>query len=411
MARASVSKCARVSAKVPPRADPLELSFRTHETIREIGEVARRSLAGEDCLPFLRYEWLAALEDTGCIEPSRGWLAMHVAAYVGEDLVGVAPCYVKGNSEGEFVFDHAWARYAEGSLRREYYPKLIVAVPFTPATGPRILIKPGADAARITQGFAQALPQIAERISASGVHVLFPDRAQAEAFEAAGYLPRHGVQFHWQNAGYQKFEDFLARFSSKRRNQIKREMREMRDQNIDIDVLTGDRLKPERVDFIFDFYRSTVETFYYGRQYLNRAFFEQVCSTMPEHLHVVVASDGGSKKPIAGAFNLLGKRALYGRYWGALEERPFLHFNVCFYRGIEECVARGLELFEPGAGGEHKLARGFEPSLTFSAHSFQDRRMSAAIGEFLGRERQAVEQHIQESRGESGLRALPGSGA
>jgi uncharacterized protein len=396
---------------VPPRADPLELSFRTHETIRDIGEVAWRALAGEDCLPFLRYEWLAALEDTGCIEPSRGWLAMHVAAYVGEDLVGVAPCYVKGNSEGEFVFDHAWARYAEGSLRREYYPKLIVAVPFTPATGPRLLIKPGADAARITQGFAQALPQIAERVSASGVHVLFPDRAQADAFEAAGYLPRHGVQFHWQNAGYQKFEDFLARFSSKRRNQIKREMREMRDQNIDIDVLTGDRLKPERVDFIFDFYRSTVEKFYYGRQYLNRAFFEQVCSTMPEHLHVVVASDGGSKKPIAGAFNLLGKRALYGLYWGALEERPFLHFNVCFYRGIEECVARGLELFEPGAGGEHKLARGFEPSLTFSAHSFQDRRMSAAIGEFLGRERQAVEQHIQESRGESGLRALPGSGA
>jgi len=391
---------------VPAQAASTELEFRTHERIREIGASAWQALAGDECLPFLRYEWLSALEDTGCIEPSRGWLSMHVAAYQNGELVGVAPTYVKGNSEGEFVFDHAWARYAEGSLRREYYPKLVVAVPFTPATGPRLLIKAGADEARITRGFAEALRQIAERISASGVHVLFPERAQLQTFEGAGYLPRYGVQFHWQNAGYHKLDDFLARFSSKRRNQIRREMREMRDRNIELDVLTGERLTAERVDFIFDFYRSTVEKFFYGRQYLNRAFFEQVCSTMPEHLHVVLASDGGSKKPIAGAFNLLGKRALYGRYWGALEERPFLHFNVCFYRGIEECITRGLELFEPGAGGEHKLARGFEPSLTYSAHAFGDRRLTAAIADFLGRERKAVEQHLLESRGESGLRPL-----
>jgi len=364
------------------------------------------SLAGEDCLPFLRYEWLAALEDTGCIEPDRGWLALHLAAYDGDELVGVAPTYVKGNSEGEFVFDHAWARYAEGSLRSEYYPKLIVAVPFTPATGPRLLIKPGADRARITSGFAEALKQVAERISASGVHVLFPECAQAEQLTSSGYVERHGVQYHWRNAGYERLDDFLARFNSKRRNQIRREMREMKDQGVEIDVLTAERLRPERADFIFEFYRSTVEKFYYGRQYLNRAFFEQVCSTMPEHLHLVMASDASSKKPIAGAFNLLGRRALYGRYWGTLEERPFLHFNVCFYRGIEECIARGLELFEPGAGGEHKLARGFEPSLTYSAHAFRDRRMTAAISEFLGRERAAIAQHIADSRGESGLREL-----
>lgn len=385
-------------------ASVTELEFRTHERVAEIGEPAWRKLAGEDCPPFLRYEWLSALEDTGCIEPSRGWLAMHIAAYLAGELVAVAPCYVKGNSEGEFVFDHAWARYAQASLRSEYYPKLIVAVPFTPATGPRILISAGADAERITRGFAEALKQITERVSASGVHVLFPERAQAEAFEKAGYLQRHGLQFHWRNAGYQKLDDFLGRFTSKRRNQIRREMREMRDRAIDIEVLTGDRLRPERVDFIFDFYRATVEKFFYGRQYLNRAFFEQVCHTMPEHLHVVVASDAGSKKPIAGAFNLLGKHALYGRYWGTLEERPFLHFNVCFYRGIEECIARGLDLFEPGAGGEHKLARGFEPSLTYSAHAFQDRRLTAAIGEYLEREREAIARHLEEARGDSGLR-------
>ena len=389
-----------------PREPLAELEFRTHERIRDIGEQAWSALAGPDCLPFLRYEWLSALEDTGCIDASRGWLAMHIAAYSAGELVAVAPAYIKGNSEGEFVFDHSFARYAQGNLRLDYYPKLIVAVPFTPATGPRILLKAGCDAPRVLAGYAAALPQICERLGVSGAHVLFPERAQTEAFTAHGYLPRHGVQYHWRNEQYRTFDDFLARFTSKRRNQIRREMREMRDRNIELDVLTGDRLGPERVDFIFDFYRSTVEKFFYGKQYLNRAFFEQVCRTMPEHLHVVMASDGGSRKPIAGAFNLLGKRALYGRYWGALEERPFLHFNVCFYRGIQECIARGLELFEPGAGGEHKLSRGFEPSLTYSAHSFQDRRLKAAVAEFLERERTAIAQHISESRSESGLRPL-----
>ncbi len=389
-----------------PPLPATELEFRTHERIADIGAAAWAELAGPHCAPFLRYEWLSALEDAGCIEPSRGWLAMHLGAYAAGKLVAVAPCYVKGNSEGEFVFDHSFARYAQGNLRIPYYPKLVVAVPFTPATGPRILIREGADAAHISRAFAAALPQIAERIGASGAHVLFPERAQAAELEAAGYLQRHGVQYHWRNAQYATFEDFLARFSSKRRNQIRREMREMRDRNIELEVLTGSSLRPERVDFIFEFYRSTVEKFFYGKQYLNRAFFEQVCSTMPEQLHVVVASDGGSKKPIAGAFNLLGQRSLYGRYWGALEERPFMHFNVCFYRGIQECIERGLELFEPGAGGEHKLARGFEPSLTFSAHSFQDRRLHAAVSEFVGREREALEQHILESRSESGLRAI-----
>jgi hypothetical protein len=383
-----------------------ELEFRTHERISQIGPVAWQELAGPDCVPFLRYEWLSALEDAGCIAPERGWLAMHVAAYEDGRLVAVAPCYVKGNSEGEFVFDHSFARYAQSSLRVDYYPKLVVAVPFTPATGPRILIHPSADAARISRAFARALPQIAERIGASGTHVLFPEATQAEAFTASGYLPRHGIQYHWRNAGYASFENFLARFSSKRRTQIRREMREMKDQKIDLSVLTGRALVPERVDFIFDFYRSTVEKFFYGKQYLNRAFFEQVCSTMPEHLHVVVASDAESKKPLAGAFNLLGKRALYGRYWGALEERPFMHFNVCFYRGIEECIARGLSLFEPGAGGEHKRSRGFEPSLTYSAHAFQDHRLSAAVAEFLERERHAIALHISESQAESGLRDL-----
>jgi len=391
---------------VVSRAPIADLEIRTHERISGIGAAAWRSLAGPNCLPFLRYEWLSALEDTGCIDPSRGWLAMHLAAYREGELVAVAPAYVKGNSEGEFVFDHSFARYAQGNLRIDYYPKLIVAVPFTPATGPRVLIKAGEDPTAILRAFGAALPQVAERIGASSCHVLFPDPAQADAFEAAGYLPRHGLQFHWRNPGYQSFDDFLSRFSSKRRNQIRREMREMRDREIDLSVVTGDRLRPELVDFIFDFYRSTVQKFFYGKQYLNRAFFEQVCQSMPEQLHVVMARGKGEQKPFAGAFNLLGERSLYGRYWGALEERPFVHFNVCFYRGIQECIERGLSLFEPGAGGEHKLSRGFEPSRTFSAHSFLDRRLSNAVAEFLDRERSAVSEHVLQSQSESGLRAF-----
>lgn len=388
------------------RAPIADLEFRTHERIADIGASAWSSLAGQDCQPFLRYEWLSALEDTGCIEPSRGWLAMHVAAYQEGEIVAVAPAYVKGNSEGEFVFDHSIARYAQGNLGIDYYPKLIVAVPFTPATGPRVLIKPGQDTGAILQGFAAALPRIAERIGASSCHVLFPEPAQAAGFEAEGYLPRHGLQFHWRNPGYRTFDDFLARFNSKRRNQIRREMREMRDRQIDLSVLTGERIRPELVDFIFDFYRSTVHKFFYGKQYLNRAFFEQVCEAMPEQLHVVIARDASSHKPFAGAFNLLGKQALYGRYWGALEERPFVHFNVCFYRGIQECIERRLSLFEPGAGGEHKLARGFEPARTFSAHSFRDRRLTSAVADFLERERAAISEHLLESQTESGLRAF-----
>ena len=391
---------------MPSREPIAELEFRTHERISSIGANAWRALAGEDCLPFLRYEWLSALEDTGCIEPSRGWLSLHIAAYREGELVALAPAYVKGNSEGEFVFDHSFARYAQANLRIDYYPKLILAVPFTPATGPRVLIKAGQDSAAILRGYAQALPQVAERIGASGCHVLFPEAGQAEAFESAGYLARHGLQYHWRNAGYRTFDDFLDRFSSKRRNQIRREMREMRDRQVDLSVFSGEGLRPERVDFIFDFYRSTVEKFFYGKQYLNRAFFEQICQTMPEHLHLVMATDAGSKKPIAGAFNLLGKRALYGRYWGALEERPFLHFNVCFYRGIQECIERGLSLFEPGAGGEHKRSRGFEPSRTFSVHSFQDRHLSSAVTEFLERERGAIADHLLQSQSESGLKRV-----
>ena len=385
--------------------EPGAFELTTHGSIREIGQAAWSSLLGQDSPPFLCFEWLDALERTGCVEPERGWAPMHLTLRQNGKLVAAAPAYVKGNSEGEFVFDHSWARFCEAQLGIDYFPKLVVAVPFTPATGPRLLIAAGAPRPQVTAAFAEGLRQLTAKIGASSAHVLFPFEDESNALAEHGFAERYGLQFHWRNAGYATFDDFLGSFNSKRRNQVRRERREMEDRGIEIFALTGGDLTLDWVDFIYDFYRSTVNKFYWGRQYLNRHFFEEVCSTMPDKLHVVVARERAGGKCLAGAFNLLGSRALYGRYWGALHERPFLHFNVCFYFGIEECVRRGLVLFEPGAGGEHKQARGFEPAVTHSAHHLADPRLDRVVRDFLKRERAAVREHVREAEAERVARA------
>ncbi|MBM4361580.1 MAG: GNAT family N-acetyltransferase, partial [Deltaproteobacteria bacterium] len=211
-----------------------------------------------------------------------------------------------------------------------------------------------------------------------------------------GLHERRGLQYHWQNAGYATFEDFLSRFNAKRRHQIRRERRAPEEQGVDIEVLSGRDIDPPLVDAFYDFYRSTVERHFYGRLYLDRAFFEELVVRAPSSILAVLARDRASRRPIAGAWNLVGGGVLYGRYWGAREERPFLHFNVCFYRGIEECIARGIRRFEPGAGGEHKLARGFEPAVTRSLHHLGHPVLDAAVADFLARERAAVATHLDE---------------
>jgi hypothetical protein len=278
-----------------------------------------------------------------------------------------------------------------------YYPKLIVAVPFTPATGPRLLVRKGVVREPVVTAFSRALAALCKEGELSSAHVLFPRAEEASELVAAGLLPRHGIQYHWENAGYASFDDFLARFASKKRNQIRRERRELADRGIVLEVLSDKTLGPEHADFIYDFYVATVDKFPWGRRYLNRAFFEQVTSSMPEALHVVAASERGKKKRLGGAFNLLGQNRLFGRYWGALADVPFLHFNVCFYKGIEEAIVRGLGGFEPGAGGEHKVARGFEPTVTHSAHYLADPRLRAAVRQHLAGEREAVDEHVSEA--------------
>jgi uncharacterized protein len=371
--------------------------IRTHASVRELGEQAYRALLDETTPPFLRFEWLDALERTGCVVPKRGWLPMHLGIYRDGELVAAAPAYVKGNSEGEFVFDHSWARFAEAELGVAYYPKLVVAVPFTPATGPRLLVRPGTAKEPLVAVLCQALGGVCREARLSSVHVLFPSPEEAALHSEHGMLARHGVQFHWHNPGYASFDDFLSRFPSKKRNQIRRERRELADRDIVLDVLSDKTLGAEHADFIYDFYVVTVDKFPWGRRYLNRAFFEEVCSSMPESLHVVAASERGSRRRLGGAFNLLGQQRLFGRYWGALAEVPFLHFNVCFYKGIEEAIERKLGGFEPGAGGEHKVARGFEPTVTHSSHYLVDRRLREAIARHLVLERTAVDEHVSEA--------------
>jgi predicted N-acyltransferase len=366
----------------------------THGSIRDIGERAWSNLAGPGAPPFLSFTWLDALERHDRVTPERGWAPLHLTLSLGGELVAAAPAYVKGNSEGEFVFDHAWAHFAEDRLQIPYYPKLIVAVPFTPATGSRLLVRADADRAAVTRAFVTGLRSLCDQLGLSGAHVLFPPTAEAEQLVGAGMIHRVGVQFHWHNDGYRSFDDYLDGFNAKRRAQIRRERREFARSGTDLEVLTGSALTEQVADLCYEFYLSTVDKYLWGRRYLNRGFFREVCARMPEQVLVVVARDRASRVPLAGAFNLLGGRRLYGRYWGALHERRFLHFNVCYYAGVEECISRRLEGFEPGAGGEHKHARGFEPTPTHSAHLVSNSVLESVVRDYTDRERAAIAEHL-----------------
>jgi uncharacterized protein len=371
-------------------------SLSVHSSIREIGEREWDALLGADPEPHLRWTFLESFEATGCVDPEIGWAPALISIRRDGELVAAAPAYIKGNSDGEFVFDHAWAEFAYQRLNVAYYPKLIVASPFTPATGPRLLVAEGVDLGAVTDAFVRGLESYVNGLGLSSAHVLFPRKLELERLEAAGMLGRLGVQYHWQNRGYATFDDFLSCYTSKRRSQVRRERAELAKQNLEIAVYNGAPLPAEVIDYAYEFYCATVAKYYWGRRYLNRQWFEEICGRMPEQVLVVLARDSRTKRAVGGAFNLLGGRRLFGRYWGQREEVRFLHFNVCYYQGIDECIARGLDVFEPGAGGEHKVARGFEPTATFSAHYLANPRMKRAIADYLVRERAALTMRLAE---------------
>jgi predicted N-acyltransferase len=369
------------------------IELRVHERIRDVPRADWDGLVGTAAPPFLSFAFLDALEQAGCVAPDRGWLPFHMTLWEDERLVAAAPAYLKGNSEGEFVFDWGWAEFAQ-RLRVRYYPKLVVAVPFTPATGPRVLVAKEAERERMVFALAEGMKRVLDGQSLSSAHVLFLPDDEADAFCRAGYALRLGVQYQWHNQGYGSFEDFLTTFPTKKRTQIRRERKEMDQRGIRIATLRGNEITSEAIDAMYEFYELTVDKFRWGRRYLNRSFFSDICERMKDNVEIVLARSAAGR-PIAGAFNLAGGGVLYGRYWGAVEEHPFLHFNVCYYHSIEQAIERKLVRFEPGAGGEHKRARGFAPTITRSVHHLVDPRMNGAIRDYVGRERDHIERIVR----------------
>ena len=342
--------------------------------------------------PFVAHAFLEALEESGSVGARHiGWLPQHIA--VDDDngyIAACAPCYVKLHSAGEYVFDHSWAAAYE-QAGGHYYPKLQIAVPFTPVPGPRLLVRPDVDQDFYRQVLGAAAAELAQRIGASSVHATFLSEGDWQALGAQGYLKRTDRQFHWANRGYATFDDFLADLASRKRKTIRKERREALADGIDIEHLTGSDIKERHWDAFFDFYMDTGSR-KWGRPYLNRRFFAQLGEAMPERCLLVMAKRGA--RYVAGALNLIGGDCLYGRYWGSVEHHPCLHFEVCYYQAIDYAIAHGLSRVEAGAQGEHKLARGYLPTTTYSAHYIADPGFRRAVAHYLEQERAEVAETV-----------------
>ena len=362
------------------------MSVRIIEKIADIPEAQWNALAGND--PFLKLAYLTALQETACATPETGWLAQFITLWEGEQLIGGMPLYLKTHSYGEFVFDWAWAEaYQRHGLR--YYPKLICSVPFTPATGPRLLAATAEDRAKLIQ----AALKLSREPGISSLHLLFPFESQAQEMQQQGMMLRRGIQFHWRNPDYADFSAYLTGMRRDKRKKINQERRRVSDAGITFEHIRGENISPEQWDFFVRCYEHT-HIQYNSPQPLNHAFFRRIGTTMPEHILLILAYREG--KPIAGAINFYNHDTLFGRSWGALEYHPGLHFETCYYQAIEFCIANKIALFEGGAQGEHKLARGFLPSTTWSAHSLSHPQFSRAVEEFLQREAGGVEKYIDE---------------
>jgi predicted N-acyltransferase len=351
--------------------------------------------------PVLRWEWLHALESSGCASHARGWDACHFTLWSGDRLIGAAPAWLKHHSMGEYVYDFAWANAAR-SFGLEYYPKLLVGVPLSPLTARRFLVAPGEDEAEVRRVLLEAVLELGRKERLSSVHVIFPPEAEAAALEQLGLFRRLGMQYHWRNPGYRTYDDYLSRFDSKRRHQLKHERGAAAKQGISLRTVRGEALTAEHATIAYRFYEATVEKNGWGQVQLNREFFERAFATLKESVELVVAERAG--KTIAGAFNLSTSQRLYGRYWGCFEEHPFLHFHVCLYHSVDDCIQRGLKVFEPGAGGEHKVSRGFVPTAIHSAHRVFEPRFEKAVQSFCARERAQVEEVLREGEKISGLK-------
>lgn len=343
--------------------------------------------------PFLFHRFLKSLEESGCASTQTGWRPSHLALE-GNDgtLLGVMPLYVKSHSYGEYVFDHAWAEALERAGGR-YYPKLQCAIPFTPATGRRLLAKPGPQAQAVEQALAHGAKQVLHRLGLSSLHITFCPKPQWEMLGAQGFLLRTDQQFHWPNRGYESFEDFLNSLSSRKRKAIKRERAEALQNGITVEWVTGNDISEAHWDAFFEFYLDTGSR-KWGRPYLNRLFFSLIGSRMKDEILLIMCKRDG--RYIAGALNFIGSDTLFGRYWGAVEHQPFLHFEACYYQAIDFAIERRLDCVEAGAQGGHKIARGYLPSQTYSAHYVTEPSFHDALARYLDAERAHVDAGIEE---------------
>lgn len=339
--------------------------------------------------PFVSHAYLSALEESGSATAKTGWLGQHLLME-GSDgqLLGALVCYLKNHSQGEYVFDHGWADAFERAGGR-YYPKLQGSIPFTPATGPRLLTVSGDDGSPVQDGLAAGLKELARRHDASSAHVTFVREAEMPIFENAGFLHRTDQQFHFLNEGYGTHDDFLETLASRKRKALKKERRAALEHGITIDWLTGNDLTEAIWDQFFTFYMDTGSR-KWGRPYLTRAFYSLIGERMPDDIVLMMARRNG--RYIAGAINFIGGDALYGRHWGCTEDHPFLHFEVCYHQAIDFAIAKGLKRVEAGAQGEHKLARGYMPVTTHSAHYISHPGLARAVEDYLVRERRDVEE-------------------
>lgn len=357
----------------------------THAAIAEIPAETWDRLGGSN--PFTTHRFLNALERSGSVGPGTGWQPLHLTVECAGEIVGAAPLYAKSHSQGEYIFDHAWAQ-AFMRAGGQYYPKLQCASPFTPVSGPRLL----STDPEVKRALLAGMMQIAERAGCSGVHVTFCTEDEAALGETAGYLPRVTQQFHWFNRDYANFETFLAELSSRKRKAIRKERARAQAFGGEIVQLTGDQLEPRHWDAFWEFYQDTGSR-KWGQPYLTRAFFDHVQDSMRDDVLLVLAERDG--EPIAGALNFIGPDAIYGRYWGCAEDHAFLHFELCYHQAIDYAILHGLARVEAGAQGEHKLARGYLPAEIRSLHWLREEGFLRAVASYLDQERKAIGEEIE----------------
>ena len=358
--------------------------------IEGVDEAVWRALEPPN-FPFFDFEFLRALERSGSIGGASGWSPIYLVCKGKGRVVGALCLYVKTNSYGEYIFDWGWAQaYREHGL--SYYPKLVAAVPFTPATGPKLLVRSDAERAAVTRVLLDAARRLGDELSVSSSHALFLPEWELDEFAKREFAIRHSLQFHWRNRGYGAFSDYLNALEGKRRRQVARERRQLESEGLEIERLTGEALLPEHAAAMYRFYASTLDR-KWGVPYLTRVFFLEAFRTMRDRILLVLARDA-SGRPIAGALNFFKGSSLYGRYWGASEGRRNLHFELCYYQAIEFAIEQRLALFEAGAQGEHKLARGFLPSLTYSAHEIRHPQFKRAIEQYIESEKEMIADDI-----------------